>query len=154
MEQSMLKNLLLGVIGAAVATSVLTAAAGVAHNDQSDSKTITLHTQKVGPVSGKQMYATYCAQCHGLQGKGNGPFASALKTQPANLTLLSKNNGGKFPAAHIVSVLQYGVKIPAHGTADMPIWGTFLGNINEVTPLERPLRISNLSRYLETMQAK
>jgi|SRR5450631_1375311 mono/diheme cytochrome c family protein len=150
----MLKKLLLGVMGAAVATSVLAAAAGAGRNDQSDVKTITIQTQKVGPVNGKQMYESYCAQCHGMQGKGNGPFAAALKAQPSDLTALSKKNGGKFPAAHVVSVLQYGVKIPAHGSADMPIWGTFLGNINEVTPLERPLRISNLSRYLETMQAK
>jgi mono/diheme cytochrome c family protein len=150
----MLKKLLLGVMGAAVATSVLAAAAGAGRSDQSDVKTITIQTQKVGPVNGKQMYESYCAQCHGMQGKGNGPFAAALKAQPSDLTALSKKNGGKFPAAHVVSVLQYGVKIPAHGSADMPIWGTFLGNINEVTPLERPLRISNLSRYLETMQAK
>jgi mono/diheme cytochrome c family protein len=34
------------------------------------------------PVSGKEMFATYCAVCHGADGKGGGPAAAALKTQP------------------------------------------------------------------------
>ena len=153
----MLKNLLLGVIGAAVATSVLATAAtaaGVSHNDQSNTKTITITAGKTSPTSGKQMFTSYCASCHGVNAKGNGPMASALKTQPANLTLLSKNHGGAYPANHVIAVIQFGTPVQSHGSVDMPVWGPVLGNMNEVTPLERQLRISNLSRYLETIQAK
>ena len=39
--------------------------------------------------SGKEMFDAYCASCHGVDGKGNGPAAPALKKQPADLTLLA-----------------------------------------------------------------
>jgi len=38
--------------------------------------------------SGEQMFNTYCAVCHGKDGKGDGPAASEFKIPPANLTLL------------------------------------------------------------------
>ena len=74
------------------------------------------------------MYVNYCAPCHGVDGKGNGPVAAALKTQPTNLAVLSKNHGGKFPSTHIASVLQFGTAHPAHGSAEMPLWGPALGS--------------------------
>lgn len=153
----MLKNLVLGVIGAAVATCVLATAAGAAGDspkDQSNKKTIVVTPDKTSPTSGKQMFTSYCASCHGLNGKGDGPMAAALKTQPANLTLLSKNNRGTFPVYHVDAVLQFGLPVQSHGNIDMPVWGPALGNMNEVIPLERQLRINNLSRYLESIQAK
>jgi hypothetical protein len=77
-----------------------------------------------------------------------------LKTPPTDLTVLSRNNHGKFPDTHIVSVLQSGAEIPSHGTAEMPVWGPILGKMSQANPQDRLLRISNLSRYLETMQVK
>ena len=44
--------------------------------------------------SGKEMFQAYCASCHGADAKGDGPAAAALKSKPANLTELAKNNGG------------------------------------------------------------
>jgi cytochrome c oxidase cbb3-type subunit 3 len=35
-------------------------------------------------AAGAQLYATYCASCHGPNGKGDGPVAAALKPPPAN----------------------------------------------------------------------
>ncbi|HEX9015772.1 MAG TPA: cytochrome c [Chloroflexota bacterium] len=35
---------------------------------------------------GKNLFNTFCIPCHGLQGKGNGPVASAYSPQPADLT--------------------------------------------------------------------
>ncbi len=35
---------------------------------------------------GKNLYAEYCAMCHGDQGKGDGPMAESLDPKPANLT--------------------------------------------------------------------
>ena len=32
--------------------------------------------------SGKMMYNEYCAECHGPEGKGDGPYAAMLKVQP------------------------------------------------------------------------
>ena len=130
-----------------------TLAVGISYADQPTTK-ITIPVTKTPATSGKQMYAKYCAPCHGVDGKGQGPVAPALKTPPPDLTLLSRNNQGKYPDSHIVTVLQYGVEIPAHGSADMPVWGPILGKMNQTNLQDRMLRISNLSRYLEGIQAK
>ncbi len=36
------------------------------------------------PAAGAKLYATYCASCHGSEGKGDGPVAASLKPPPAN----------------------------------------------------------------------
>jgi mono/diheme cytochrome c family protein len=130
-----------------------TLAAGMSYADQSQSK-VTIPVTKTSATSGKLMYSNYCAPCHGVDGRGQGPVASALKTPPSDLTVLSRNNHGKFPDTHIVSVLQSGLEIPSHGSAEMPVWGPILGKMNTANPQDRLLRISNLSRYLESLQVK
>ena len=37
-------------------------------------------------TAGAQLYATYCASCHGPDGKGDGPVAQTLQPRPANHT--------------------------------------------------------------------
>jgi len=142
----MLNRLLVIVVAATLAT-------GMSYADQSKSK-VTIPVTKTSAASGKLMYSSYCAPCHGVDGRGQGPVASALRTPPMDLTMLSRNNHEKFPDTHIVSVLQNGAEIPSHGTAEMPVWGPILGKMNQSNPQDRLLRISNLSRYLETMQVK
>jgi len=143
------------VFGIILAATVVT---GVVYANQSPPNTLVVPVSKAPANDGKQMYVNFCAPCHGLNGKGQGPVAAALKRQPANLTLLSKNNGGKFPEAHIVSVLQFGAANPAHGTAPMPIWGPTFQKMDATTNLPpsdvRTLRISNLSNYLRSLQEK
>ena len=74
------------------------------------SKTVIQHVPitSTSPVSGKEMYTAYCAVCHGTDGKGGGPAASALKVPPTDLTQLSKNNGDKYPALKVTSTIQIG----------------------------------------------
>jgi mono/diheme cytochrome c family protein len=107
------------------------------------------------PVSGQQMYATYCAVCHGADGRGNGPAATALKTDPTDLTVLSRTHGGVFPSDHVQAVLKFGVETPAHGSADMPIWGNLMVTLDGNNPhsaMEVHQRIVNLTSYLKQMQ--
>ena len=106
-------------------------------------------------ASGKVMYNTYCAVCHGTDGKGGGPAAASLKTPPTNLAQLAKENGGKFPEAHIYSVLQFGMETPAHGTQDMPIWGPALRSLDRGSPapdMQEHQRLANLTQYLKSLQ--
>jgi mono/diheme cytochrome c family protein len=105
------------------------------------------------PASGKQMYDSYCASCHGLTGKGNGPAAPALKVQPTNLTQLSANNGGKFPDAHVAQVIKGDTLASAHGNQEMPVWGKVFSNLGSDQAVTQ-LRIHNLSNYLESIQQK
>jgi mono/diheme cytochrome c family protein len=101
------------------------------------------------------MYTTYCAVCHGAAGTGIGPAATSLKTAPPDLTLLSRNNGGVFPADHIYSILKFGTKVPAHGSAEMPIWGDLMMSLNQENPdggVVVHQRITNLTNYLKQIQ--
>ena len=145
----MLKNLFLAGLAAAVIASV-------GYANQPTAKTVIIPVSKAPANNGKQMYVNYCAPCHGVDGKVNGPAAAALKKQPTDLAVLSRNNGGKFPSTHIVSVLQFGTANPSHGSTEMPMWGPVLGSANSAPsePNMRALRISNLSRYLQTLQEK
>lgn len=116
--------------------------------------------QHTSPASGEQMYDAYCAVCHGKTGEGNGPAASALKAPPADLTTLAKRNHGKFPMNRVISILRFGVQEPsAHGTGQMPIWGPLLSGLQSTSMREAhspevSLRISNLARYIESLQKK
>jgi mono/diheme cytochrome c family protein len=153
----MLKNLLLTMTAGAIlagATAATTFASSAGNTDQSKGNVVTFPSNKTTPVSGKQMFGNYCAPCHGLNGKGNGPVGVALRSRPTDLTALSKNNGGKFPSNHVLTILKYGIDVPAHGTSEMPVWGPVLGKMDQANPQTRQLRISNLSSYLETIQAK
>ena len=73
---------------------------------------------------GKADYEASCAVCHGMDGKGDGMVVAALKVKPSDLTILTKKNGGVFPLDRVVGVIDGRAQILAHGTRDMPIWGT------------------------------
>ncbi|HZD32155.1 MAG TPA: cytochrome c [Candidatus Angelobacter sp.] len=106
------------------------------------------------PSSGKEMYAQYCASCHGMDGKGDGPAAAALKMPTTNLTMLATKNGGTFPAAHVAAVIQGDSMTPAHGSKDMPVWGPIFRSMSGHSQAQVQLRIRNLTNYLESIQAK
>lgn len=118
-------------------------------------KTIQHVTIKpTSPASGKEMYTSYCAVCHGTDGKGGGPAASALKTPPVDLTMLSKNTGGEFPALKLTSVLRGTSDLAAHGSKEMPVWGPLFRSMSAGHEGEVQQRVANLSHYVEFLQAK
>lgn len=106
------------------------------------------------PSSGKEMYNAYCASCHGVDGKGDGPAAAALKVPPANLTMLAAKGGGKFPATHVAAVIQGDAMTPAHGSKEMPVWGPIFHAMGTHSQAQVQLRIRNLTNYLESIQIK
>jgi len=110
--------------------------------------------QQSNSTSGKQMFADYCAPCHGLSGKGDGPAASALKTTAADLTQLTKKNNGKFPKDHVMNDLRRGSPLASHGSTDMPVWGPLFKSLDPTNPVMVDQRIRNLSLYIESLQAK
>lgn len=104
--------------------------------------------------SGKDMYKSYCAVCHGVDGKGNGPAASAMKTPPTDLTALAKNAGGKYPASHVAAVIRGQATTPSHGSQDMPVWGPLFSSISQGHESQVQQRVTNLVVYIEGLQAK
>jgi mono/diheme cytochrome c family protein len=95
-------------------------------------------------VEAREWFRAYCASCHGIDGKGDGPAAPALKQRPADLTMLAKRNNGRFPTDYVKKVLVHGVSMPAHGSGEMPIWGPTFAGINQ----------DKLIEYLESVQTK
>lgn len=100
------------------------------------------------------MYMAYCASCHGPDGRGNGPAAAALKTQPTDLTLLTVKNGGKFPELHVAEVIKGDKLTPAHGNKAMPVWGPVFLSMSPHDTAQEQMRLSNLTKYIESIQAK
>lgn len=99
--------------------------------------------------SGPEMYQVYCASCHGTAGKGDGPAAIALRTEPPDLTALSKKYQGTFPRSDFEQWVTGQHVIVAHGNSEMPVWGrvfTLMG--------QEALRVHNLADYVESLQAK
>ncbi len=105
-------------------------------------------------ASGEEMFNNYCAVCHGKDGKGNGPAASALKTAPSDLTGLARKEGGKYPSAHVASVIRGQAALPSHGTQDMPMWGPLFSSISQGHQAQVQQRVANLVAYIESLQAK
>ena len=106
------------------------------------------------PASGQEMYTNYCAVCHGKDGKGNGPAAEALKVPPPDLTFLAQKNSGKYPSMRVASIIRGEAALPAHGTKEMPIWGSLFWNMSQGHPSEVQQRVANLNEYVESLQAK
>ncbi len=105
-------------------------------------------------ASGEEMYVSYCAVCHGKDGKGDGPAASALKAAPTNLTTLAKKNGGKYPSLHVAHTIVGEENIPAHGSQDMPVWGPPFRALSNGSTAEVQMRITNLTNFVESLQEK
>jgi len=100
------------------------------------------------------MFNNYCATCHGKEGRGNGPVATALKKAPADLTALSIHNNGKFPDLEVYHAILGDGMIAAHGSQEMPVWGDVLKSLDADTERMVKLRIANLTSYIKSLQSK
>jgi mono/diheme cytochrome c family protein len=107
-------------------------------------------TAASNPASGAELYSQHCAACHGNDLKGSGPAPSPFRAPP-DLTTLTRRHGGKFPDAYVSDVLRNGIQMPAHGPAEMPIWGADFAM--ERQP-EVASRITSLTNYIKSHQAK
>lgn len=118
----------------------------------------------VGAAAGERMsygeaeYLNSCAVCHGVEGNGNGPLGEMLVKRPADLTSISKRNGGRFPYARVIAVIDGRYDVPGHGNRDMPVWGRqFLEDDQrlygpaggEIVTTER---INELAGYVQSLQ--
>ncbi|GLS34818.1 hypothetical protein GCM10010869_04060 [Mesorhizobium tianshanense] len=107
---------------------------------------------------GEAEYLNSCAVCHGPEGKGDGPLGDELLKRPADLTQISRQNGGEFPYWRVFAVIDGRYVLPEHGERDMPVWGRqFLPgdakkygpNAGEIVTTER---IHELAGYVQRLQ--
>jgi mono/diheme cytochrome c family protein len=103
-------------------------------------------------LEGPDLYRAYCASCHGLDAKGNGPVAPSLGSKPSDLTRISARNGGQFPLLKIQQIIggQAAVAV-SHGNREMPVWGPIFSQVARDQDFGT-LRIYNLAKYLESLQ--
>jgi mono/diheme cytochrome c family protein len=111
----------------------------------------TVPTERVSAADGAQMFQSYCAACHGSGARGDGPAVAALKKAPADLTTLSARNGGTFPAVKVSRYIEGLDEIAAHGTRDMPMWGSVFRSLGPDSGIAT-LRVTNLTEYLRSIQ--
>ena len=105
-------------------------------------------------TSGKNMFLNYCASCHGVDGKGNGPAAAALKPAPTDLTTLAKANEGKYPAGFVSAMLKFGKNPVAHGSSDMPVWGSRFKMIDPNKDPTGQQHVDDVVAYIGSLQGK
>jgi mono/diheme cytochrome c family protein len=103
-------------------------------------------------TTGRQLYATHCATCHGPAGRGDGPLAEFLRVPPSDLAAIAARNKGAFPAAVIERIVDGRQALKLHGSA-MPVWG------DAFSPPGRPdadpavaAKIRAIVAYLESIQ--
>lgn len=108
-------------------------------------------------MEGAEIFATYCAACHGLEGRGDGRMAPILTVLPPDLTQLAAGNGGVFPVAAVVFQIDGRDPVLAHG-ADMPLFGLFFDGFDTALrtetgqPMMTSKPIADLVAYLREIQ--
>jgi mono/diheme cytochrome c family protein len=109
----------------------------------------------IASMVGRDLFEFYCASCHGRDGKGGGPVASALKTPPSDLTTLAHRNGGAYPRERVETFVTLGGAPPtrAHGSPDMPVWGPIFGGL-EARDAATRIRIGNIVDYVASLQIR
>ena len=96
--------------------------------------TATASAQPFGldDLSGGELFARFCASCHGESGHGNGPVARTLNTVVPDVTRL-RERYGEFAADDIRQIIDGRSLVVAHGTRYMPVWDMSSGSKKVLT---------------------
>lgn len=113
--------------------------------------------QEAAQSDGAELFNELCAACHGVNGKGDGPAAPALSKRVPDLTRLTVQNARIFPTEWVRETIAGKNRPVAHGTVDMPIWGTAFAELRpDLKPYRREgfarQRIYNLMVHIERIQ--
>ena len=79
--------------------------------------------EEIGDYTGGELYTRFCASCHGQEGFGDGPVASAVSVQVPDLTRIAQRHGDRFPEEQLREIIDGRSVVVAHGTRYMPVWG-------------------------------
>jgi mono/diheme cytochrome c family protein len=105
-----------------------------------------------GLANGADLYKNHCAICHGLDARGHGPLAAAMKLVPADLTQIATKHGGEFPDAKIADIIRNGGALLGHGSRAMMPWGLYFSERHK--PEVGRARIKALVAYIKSLQEK
>lgn len=111
------------------------------------------------PSVGAEYFASYCAACHGRDGKGDGPMAEIVAIRTPDLTTLAARSGGVFPMAEAAAQIDGRNAVLAHG-GQMPIFGGFFDGDDVILqlpsgqPMATSRPIADLLAYLASIQGQ
>jgi mono/diheme cytochrome c family protein len=131
----------------------LVAAANMSADDASHQKANQPGGPLIHSLQGPDLYRAYCASCHGVEARGNGPVAPALNSAVPDLTTIAQRNGGVFPAERVRKIIAGDQSVAAHGSREMPVWGPIFHQIQEDRDYGA-VRLQNLTEYLQSLQKK
>ncbi len=106
-------------------------------------------------AEGAELYRAYCASCHGLEARGDGPLAPALAHPAADLTRIAQRNEGRFEESKVLSAIDGRFEVTAHGPREMPVWGAVFLEAHRGDPLPHLRGMDDaraLVDYLHTLQ--
>jgi hypothetical protein len=108
--------------------------------------------------TGPQLYAKFCASCHGAEGRGDGPVAPTLNIEVPDLTRLARRPDDPFPAEQVRRIVD-GREVPAaHGARRMPVWGYEFATATVGEPesgaANAAVLVGRLVDYLKTIQRR
>jgi mono/diheme cytochrome c family protein len=102
--------------------------------------------------TGKKDFQDFCAQCHGIDGKGD----KVEDLQGPDLTHLSETHGGIFPSQEVYEVIDGRKKRPEHKLLlEMPLWGEYFQQKDlpkDAAERKTQSRITALVRYIQSFQ--
>ena len=106
-------------------------------------------------MSGADLYRRFCASCHGVEGRGDGPVAASLRAEVPDLTLIAQRGHDGELRDRIIRIIDGRYVIGAHGTRVMPVWGedlTLLELGNPDAERSTEIIIGRLADYLLGLQ--
>ncbi len=108
--------------------------------------------------AGRVLYLTHCASCHGVEGRGDGAVAEALRDPPTDLTQLWESYGTPLDRERLGQYIDGRRLLDAHGRGEMPIWGDeFFEDLSPDAPGLDPARrglMDALLNHLEALQSR
>lgn len=134
-------------VAAGVALALAIAAAGARAADE--------EPPAYSALAGSITYRTYCSNCHGSEGRGDGYIAETLRVVPTDLTQLAAKNGGEFPADRVRATIDGRTEVRSHGRREMPLWGDIFLWPEGDSPERRQhvaRKIGELVEHLRTIQ--
>ena len=103
--------------------------------------------------SGPQLFARYCASCHGALGEGDGPVAPFFKLAPPDLRRIAARHGGRFPEDQVRAIVDGRANLAPHGERQMPVWGLEFLFAEGTTPEGQARAREHITRLVEYLRS-
>jgi hypothetical protein len=111
----------------------------------------TQYGSRQGDVSKVQRFLPW----RGWQGKrSSGVRAETARPPPSDLTTLSRRHEDRYPSGYVSALLKFGKSPAAHGSEDMPVWGSRFKTLDPGRDPTRQQHVDDLVAFIGSLQVK